>query len=185
MKNKQIFTLFAGLLTLGLGASAAHADAVTITLNSSPISVAPGGTVTFSGNVFAPVAGNSGTVYLNGDGFNFYGNGTVDSANGGDDPFLDNFFSLSPGGSQSGDLFTVTIGADATAGLINGNFEVQGGTTVNSFDDLGSVNFAVNVVTPSAATPEPPAWLLLATGGIGMLGLSRKRAWPNRMVTSA
>jgi hypothetical protein len=175
MQTKLMLTLIAGLVTMGSGATAAYADTVTITLNSPTMTITPGGTVDFYGIVTAPAAGNSDPVYTNGDDGNFYGDGTIDTANRLDDPFLDNFFSIPAGGSQSGELFTVTIDSDAPAGLVAGDFKIYGGSTSDSTDLLGTVNFDVNVAPAASVTPEPPAWLLLATGFLGLVGLLRER----------
>ena len=173
MQTKLMRTVIAGLITLGFGTSAAYADTVTITLNSATITATPGSTVDFYGTVTAPATVNSGTVYLNGDKSDFYGDGTIDSANGEYDPFLDDFFTIPTGGSQTGELFTVTIGSDADAGLIPGVFAVLGGSAVNNYDELGFVDFDVNVVSAATVTPEPPTWLLLATGIVGLAGFCR------------
>jgi len=145
----------------------AAADTLNLTL-TNPLAIAvPGSTLTFDATVTAPLS-NTGTVFLNGDTLNL----SLAGATLDDSPFLFNFpFSLNPGDTFTGDLFTVTIPSTIAQGLYNGSFEILGGSDFSSQDIIGSANFQV------AATPEPSTWLLLSTGIVFVaVGVTRRRS---------
>jgi hypothetical protein len=161
-------TLLLPLVTFGLLALSApesRADSFLFTL-SSPVQLVPdaGGTITFAATVTNTDPTNS--EYLNADSSNVDSPLTLD-----DSDFFSNFpFSLGPGESFTGDLFTVSVPGGLTPGLYTGSFEILGGTDPNDFTDtLGTASFNVNV------TPEPSSLLLLFTGACaGAMALRRK-----------
>jgi len=137
-------------------ASAARADAM-LTFTSPTLTTAPGGTVEFDGTLT-----NTGEVeiYLNSDSFILmYPGLSVD-----DSPFLfDSPLFLLPGDSYSGPFIDVTADAGMSPGSYEGMFTIQGGPDPDSFDDLASEDFTLEVESTSA-TPEPSSILLFGAG---------------------
>lgn len=133
----------------------ARADAI-LTFTPSIITTNAGGTVEFDG-----VLTNTGTtgLYLNSDTFDLeYPDLSV-----GDSPFF--FFGptfLAAGDSYAGAFIDVTADAATPSWSYSGTYTIQGGADSNTFDDLATADFTVDV--GSSTTPEPNSFLLFATG---------------------
>jgi hypothetical protein len=94
-----------------------------------------------------------------------------------DSGFFQNFpLSLDPGDSFSGVLFSVELPPNVAAGLYTGSFEILGGADGGAVDNLGSVDFQVNVTPTASTVPEPESLMLLAAGLPGVALLVR-RSW--------
>jgi hypothetical protein len=141
------------LATLAL-ARPASADTLNLQLSSPVQTGIPGTTLTFDATASA-ANNNSATVFLNGDNFN------LDGAVIDDSDFLNFPFSLDPGDSFEGSLFTVTLAPTLAPGAYSGFFEILGGSDSAAQNTIATVNFEIDV---PAAAPEPGTWLLLATG---------------------
>ena len=111
-------------------------------------------------------ATNSGDVYLNGDAFALGGKSLELNDTG---YFADFPAFLTPGESVTDVLFTVSSNDSSTEAVNLGSFEILGGDTANTYNDLGLVDFSAQV------TPEPSSIALLGTGLLGTLGVMRKR----------
>jgi hypothetical protein len=161
--KKLIFVLVFCLMSTVLSTPAAHANAITFTINNPVQGAGPaGGTLQFQATVAAP-SSNSGLIYLNADSFSLAAPLTLD-----DTPYLLNFpFYLNPGGTFSDTLFDVIIPANISVGIYAGSFEILGGATDNDQLVLGSANFDINV------TPEPSSLFLLGTGLLSMVAMNR------------
>jgi hypothetical protein len=166
MKHKLTLAVLALLLTIGISSAAAHADTVSFTLTNSSESISgqTGGTLVYEVTASAPLS-NGAAVNLNGDSFNVGSPSTLDDS----DFFADAPFFLSPGDSDTFDLFTVSVSAGTTPGNYSGFFTALGGATGLSSDVLGTVEFTTVV------TPEPSNFLLLATGLAGTLTTFRRK----------
>jgi hypothetical protein len=153
--KKVALTLAALIFALIVSAAPALADTLNFSLTSPNQTGLPGTMLSFAATVSAP-SSNSGTIYLNGDSFNLTApGGSIDDLG-----FLFTFpFSLDPGDSFTGELFTVTLPSDLPPGLYNGFFEILGGSDSSAFNTIGTVDFTVD-----QPVPEPSSWLLLATG---------------------
>ncbi|MGH9606643.1 MAG: hypothetical protein ACRD3N_13200 [Terracidiphilus sp.] len=159
MKRFIGFT-FMALLTMGFLSAACHAQSVTFTLTDYTISVSPGSTATFDATVSAPGA-NLADVFLNADSFNIASPLSLD-----DTDFLSNFpLSLTPGQSYMGALFTVAVPSGTAHGVYDGSFTLVGGPNDLSTNDLGTVDFAVNV-------PEGSGFSMLLLSGALLIGLA-------------
>jgi hypothetical protein len=135
---------------------AAHADAV-LSFTAPTLNIAAGGTVEFDGTLT-----NTGTedLYLNGDVIILNYPDLTDD----DSPFFaDSPLFLSPGDSYTGPFIDVTADATIASGSYDGSYTIQGGADPETFDDIATENFTVDVGS-SSITPEPNSLLLLATG---------------------
>jgi hypothetical protein len=164
MKNKLTLAVVTALLTVGLSA-AAHADTITFTLTDpdQSISAQAGGTLTYEVTASAP-GSNGAAVFLNGDSGNVGGLSIDDS-----DFFANAPFFLDPGQSATFDEFTVGVPPGTPVGVYSGFFEVLGGATGGSGDELSTVDFVTNV------TPEPGSFVLLGSGLMGLVGIVRRK----------
>jgi len=152
--------LLAGIFSLAIVATSvgtAHADAI-LTFTSTTLSTATGGTVEFDGTLT-----NTGEtdLYLNGDGVILnYADLTVDDSIF----YVDAPLFLSAGGSYTGAFFDVTTDAVTLSGSYSGTYTIQGGTDSDSFDDIATEDFTVNVDSNVPDVPEPNSFLLIGTG---------------------
>lgn len=158
----------ASLALLLAATSVAHADSLLLTLGNATRTGSGGSTLTFSGTASAPTA-NSGTEYLNGDSYGVTAGAMLD-----DSPYLNAFaFTLDPGQSFTGDLFTLTLPANAVAGSVyTGNFTIIGGSDANAQDKLGSATFSAAIPAVAAVTPEPSTLVLFGSATLGFAFLT-------------
>lgn len=148
--------LFSRIISLAVAASLGVANAgVILTFTPSTLNTVAGGTVEFVGTLT-----NTGTadVYLNGDVVILpYPDLTVD-----DSPF---FISaplfLSGGSSYTGPFIDVMADLAAVSGSYGGSYTIQGGVDANTFGNLATQDFSVNV---SSSVPEVNSFLLAAVG---------------------
>jgi hypothetical protein len=143
------------LATLAL-AMPATADTLNLVLSNPDQTGIPGTTLTFDATASAP-SSNTGTIFLNGDGFNV----NLVGASIDDSDFINFPLSLDPGDSSEGSLFTVTLPSTLAPGTYTGFFSILGGSDGGAQDTIATVNFEIDA---PAATPEPGTLLLLATG---------------------
>jgi hypothetical protein len=173
MMKKIVGTLsMLGLLVLPaalLSSPRAFADTISLNLTAPVQSGTAGSTVSFSATVAAPGT-NAGTVFLNGDSFDVTSPLIFD-----DSGFASFPFSLDPGDSFSGELFSFVLPSDLSAGQYIGSFEILGGADDGALDTLSTVNFQVNVASTVSAVPEPESLMLLAAGLPGVAVLVRRR----------
>jgi hypothetical protein len=160
MKNFSVAVLtIAGALVF---IAPALADTVSYSLTTVDPTVLPGGSVTFNTSIVAP-SSNTGSISILSDSF------TSDSGYSIDDSDFDSTpFTLAPGESYTGPLFSVTTLSTDTAGNYDGFFDITFADGAgNMFTD--SAPFEVNIA------PEPGTWLLLSTGLAGAGLLLRRR----------
>ncbi len=172
MKRKLVYALFAAAVCPGLGLAYAHADTINLTLTSSNATGTPGSTVTYSATLSAPIT-NTGLVYLNNDTISL--NNPAGVTTDGTDLFFNFDEDLAPGQTESGALFTVTLPSAALGGLYGGDFILQGGANLSAQDTLDTTPFTLSVPSAASVTPEPASWLLLSTGVLLVVGVSRRR----------
>ncbi len=165
MNVRSLLCLFAASCSMGLLSKAAHADTLTLTLNTpSSVTTQGGGEVDYYGTI-AAAATNTGTEYLNGDSysigapFTFSDSGYIDNA-----PFF-----LTAGQSYTGLLFDVVVPANSAVGAYTGTFSILGGSAASATDVTATADFT------TAVTPEPSTWLLLGTGVLGTGLILRRR----------
>jgi hypothetical protein len=165
-------TLLCTLILATLGATAAKADTVTITLDQPNQVGLPGTTVDFFGTITNTTGG---TIFLNGDNFNL--NGASFTTN--DQPFFNNApFFLAPG-ANSGDieLFEISVSNPLLdpAGFYTGSYIILGGIDGNGQDAIGSAAFSIDTAPATSPVPEPASIALLLTGASTLLPIARKR----------
>ena len=164
-------TLLCTLILATLGAAAAQAATITITLDQPNQFATPGTTVDFFGTI---TNNTTGTIFLNSDSFNLSGASlTLD-----DGPFFANApLSLAPG-ANSGDIeiFDVSVSSPLqdAAGFYAGSFSVLGGVDGNASVGLGSAAFSVDTAPHPSSVPEPTSIALLLTGASTLLPIAQK-----------
>lgn len=166
MKTASILfrTLPAAALLL-LAPFAAHADNLSLVFIPSTQTVAPAGTITFSGTITNT---SNTTVFVNGDSFT----GLNSLLSFDDTAFVSATpFSLAPGTkypvSGSANLFDITLDGTATMGSsYSGIFNILGGANQSAQDIQGNAAFTVT----AAAVPETSTTLsfglLLTAAGV-------------------
>lgn len=155
MKRKLAFAsiFLMAIATLLSSAPAAYADTVSLTLLNPTQSAMDGQTLSFYATVSAD-SSNTGIEYLNGDYFSVTPPTTLD-----DTSFQYFPFSLAPGQSYTGLLFTIFLPTSTPVGFYYpGVFTITGGSTDSSTDALATATFT------AGATPEPSTFLLLGSG---------------------
>lgn len=167
MNNKMKCALFA-VIVAGAMLPSAHADTVTVTLTPAIETGTAGDTVTYSATISAP-ATNAAPLYLNDESIDF--NGLTAATTDGTDLFLNFPVDLNPGNSASGDLFTVMLPADAAPGSYTGDFILDGGADLSTYDTLATVSFTLDIPAAVSPVPEPSTWTLLAAGLLSIAGL--------------
>jgi hypothetical protein len=172
---KRIFTLAVVLLTMGISATAARADSITVTLDAPVQTVIPGVTnVSFTGTITAD-PGNAGDLYFNGDSFSLDSPLTID-----DSGLFVNFpYPMSPGMSVDDVIFNIGLPGNEPLGSYLGSFSILGGADGGAQDTLGTVDFEIDNVPTGVGpsiVPEPSTLLLFGTGLSAMLG-GCKRKW--------
>ncbi len=175
-----LMTLVATVAFMCTG-EAAKADTITLTLTD------PGQSVYFSQttaqvvpfDASATAGTNSETLDLTGDLYNI-GPSPLNMTDIDDSPFLSWPFSLSSGGSVTGQLlFNVDVPAGTPAGIYDGTFVIQGfGETDGENVNSTTADFSVAVLAPltsPASVPEPPAFLLVGLGLAAMAAFGVKK----------
>jgi hypothetical protein len=153
MQKDIIYSTFALNFVL-TSTGVTRADA-TLTFTPSTLDIVAGGTVEFDGTLT-----NTGDtdLYLNGDSFLL----SFPDLNVDDSPFFfDGPTFLAAGDSFTGAFIDVTAGATILSGSYSGTFTIQGGTDSNTYDDISTEEFTLDVGSP---VPEPNPFLLLASG---------------------
>ena len=172
MKKHLRYRLFAAAFAISMG-TAAYADSVNVTLEPATVSASPGSTAFFTANISAPLT-NAAPVFLNGYSISLQGPGDITFD--GSDVF--NFPALNPGDSDMDVLFTANIPVGETPGDYTGFYVLQGGSTEDAQNTLGTDTFALDVVAsgPPAVTPEPSTWCLTASGLFAVLSFALRRS---------
>lgn len=177
--GKTILVLAGSLLAAG---SIVRADTLDVSLTQATLSVVQGtALVAFDATVSNPLS-SSGTIFLNGDSST-----TSSSLVSVDDaPFFANSpLSLDPGTSSGPfEIFDVLLDPSLGPGVYTGTFSILGGADGSAVDDVGDVNFTVDVTAP-VTTPEPTALLMLGTGLLTLVFFRRRLAAPPRETVSS
>ena len=156
------------ILLLLFCAASATAGPLTFSFTSSLLTAFQGQTVTFSATLTNPGATN---LFLNGDSTNIAAPLTANDTKF----FLNTPLFLTPGQSVTAPILDLTVPLGTSFGLYAGDFHVLGGSTDTDFTDIGSANFAVQVV------PEPATVVLLVSCALFLL---RLRCTPGDRCTS-
>jgi hypothetical protein len=169
MKFTKALTVAALALAGVVYASPALADTLDLSFTNPSLTGSAGETLTFNATALAP-SSNAAPVYLNGDNITF----SLPAATTDDSPFLFNFpFSLNPGDSFTGDVFTLPLSSTLAPGIYTGSFEILGGSDGSAYEVLSSTNFQASVI---AATPEPDSLLLFGIGVALLAVYTRRRS---------
>jgi hypothetical protein len=131
---------------------------LTLTFTSSLLNASRGQTVTFSATLM-----NTGAtaLFLNEDSANITAPLTLDDTKF----FLNTPLFLTANQSVTAPILDVTVPLSAPFGTYPGSFTVLGGSTANDIMNIGSANFAVNVV------PEPGTIGLFLGGALFLIKL--------------
>jgi hypothetical protein len=168
IRTVSTLALFVFPMTLPL-CSRAFADTISLTLTDAVQTASAGSTVSFFATVSAPGT-NGGTEFLNGDSFDVALPLVLDQSG-----FLAGFpLSLDPKDSFSGLLFSINLPSNVASGPYTGSFEILGGADGSALDNLGSVDFEVNVAPTASPVPEPGSLMLLAAGLPGVAFLVQR-----------
>jgi hypothetical protein len=172
--KKTALTISMFVLAILLLVPLASADTINLSLSNPVQSGVAGDVLNFTATATA-IPDKQGPVFLVSDSGNVTGPSSLVID---DTPFLLNFpFEMSGGDEVTDVLFSITLPSDVIAGVYSGYFSILGGADPLSSGTLGTVDFTVNVASPSAV-PEPGTWVLMITG-VGMLALlvgSRRQA---------
>ena len=156
------------ILALLLGATAASAASLTVTLDTVSFSTLPGSVVSVTGSI---TNGYGETVDLNSINISLGGDFTVDSS-----PFFAGPLTVSANGSTLNyTLFTFTPNDPFTFpyGIYTGTISILGGVEVgnvydpNGYDLLGETQFDIHVADPSTGVPEPATSSLFLMAAAG------------------
>lgn len=163
MKHRLLLSLATLMIFAGLGRTA-FADSLTIAYTNPSQAARPGQTLSFTATLTAPTTNNN-AFFINGDSFSAGFPITVD-----DSPFFNipYPFSLSPGQSYTTALFNVLIAANAPVGTFVNTFKITGGSDQNDNSVVVGADFTTTV------TPEPSTWLLMTTGLLGLVVITRR-----------
>lgn len=166
--GKTILVLAGSLLVTG---SVVRADTLDVSLTQATLSVVQGTTLVAFDATVSNSLSSSGTIFLNGDSWT-----TSSSLVSVDDaPFFANSpFSLDPGTSGGTfEIFDVLLDPSLGPGVYTGTFSILGGPDSSASNDVGDLNFTVDVTAP-VATPEPTALLMLVTGLLTLVFFRRR-----------
>jgi len=165
--NRASGTLLWSMTVAGMviAGGTAKADPISLTLAAPFQTISGGGgLLTFD----ATVTNTDPTTveYMNADAVTLAGALMVD-----DSPFFSDFpLFLNPGGTFTGELFTVSVPAGTAYGLYAGSFDILGGGPADFTDVVASADFNVQV------SPEPASFALLLIGLVATLaGPLRRR----------
>lgn len=175
---------FIHLLALAvLAAAGARAD-IVITLDDPNQTGNPGETLNFFGTIANTSADTNpaDAIFFNSDGFTL----ALTGATINDNFFAPDFPVSLAGGQSSGDidLFDVVLANPATDpfGTYSGTYVLLGGAdggAQTAQDNLGQVNFSVNMEPAVSVTPEPS--LILLVGAILVVLAFRRRLFYPRL----
>jgi hypothetical protein len=141
---------------------------VIFDLTPAVLSTSAGGMVEFTGTLTNTSASN---VFLNGTvGILPNTQLTLD-----DSPFFINSpLFLMPSESYVGPFFDVTADATALPGIYSGSFTIQGGVDADTFDNLATQIFTVNIVS---SVPEPNSLPVLMVALAAAIIIKRQPRW--------
>lgn len=158
--------------------AAAHLASADIIFSLTPATLpaASGGTASFTGTLQNT---GSSDVFLNGDlsvlpsfplltldDSPFFNNAPI---------FLDPAGDPSGGDTYSGPFFNILVDPSTPTGPYTGSFTVQGGGDSNTFDDLATQNFEVDVSPGPTGIPEPRTLITLTVGLAGLAVRLRRK----------
>ena len=153
---------------------AAHAGNLSLVFTPATQTVAPSGTVTFSGIITNT---STATVFVNNDSINKDPLLSYD-----DTAFLSiTQFSLAPGAkypvSGSANLFDITLDSTATLGsTYTGTFTILGGADNAAQDTQSITNFSVTAAAVPETTTTLSFGLLLVSGGLLAVKMRKRSA---------
>jgi hypothetical protein len=178
MKKLQVFLFILTALAALSFPSMSRADGVTLTIDTTNLTVTEGNTLTV---VFTLANNTASDVAID----NFAGGaaffaGTGDPTDSFADSVIDQdncrFRTLGAGMSC---LFSIDYITDSDTGETDGDFGVNASNLcaeVEGQPDVCTPTYTMIVNDPPVASPEPSSLLLLGTGFVGALGGVRRRA---------